>query len=389
MPAIVVSGRRRAEKILVLCTTASLPPTSRERLAQILAQPIDWAYLIELAGFHGIVPLVAHNLVSSDFSTQVPQLYLEKLKQSYNHTVYINLTISHELSTVLSVFNQHGIPSIPLKGTVLAEVLYGNFALRSIADTDILVHAADMPLARSLLAQLGYQQSVPEEPRQHPFHDEPYVKQRNVPVFLELHWALDDSRLAAIPEEDIWGRVQPLQLHGVSTLMLSPEDNLLFLANHLSKNDFNLLKLLGDIAQLLKKYEGQLDWDHIVKSAHSWEIEVPVYRALRQARDLLGAPVPVSRVKALRPGVWHYWLIEILVGRETLVSPVRWGKLRGETSTLARSLMVRGLRRKLIVLSKYRGLNKKGAWLRTTFWAVVVFVAALWRYGARAITASF
>jgi hypothetical protein len=141
--------------------------------------------------------------------------------------------------------------------------------------------------------------------------------------------------------------------------------------------------------ELLKKYEGQLDWDYIVKSAHSWEIEVPVYRALRQARDLLGAPVPVSRVKALRPGVWHYWLIEILVGRETLVSPVRWGKLRGETSTLARSLMVRGLRRKLIVLSKYRGLNKKGAWLRTTFWAVVVFVAALWRYGARAITASF
>ena len=379
-----MAGRTAAQEILLLCTTSSISPAGRERLSQMLAEPVDWKYLLDLAAFHGIIPLVAHNLVASGLSPQVPQPYLDQLKHFYNRTVYRNVILSHELTDVLSNFNQHGIETISLKGTVLSEILYGNPALRPVADMDILVHPRDMPLARTLLAELGYEQTAPEHARDHPFHDEPYCKEASFPLFLELHWALDDSKLTAFPEQEIWLRAQPLRLQGVPTLILSPEDNLLFMANHLSKHDSHLLKFLGDIAELLKKYKGSLDWDYITESAHSWQIAPAVYYSLRRAKDLIGAPVPGTALEALKPKAWRWWLLDFLIGQKTFVSPIKGERLRGETSTLARCLMMRRPRQMLAFLSRInRESGKNGAWLRRGLWIMLVFIVSLGRYCAR------
>jgi hypothetical protein len=160
-------------------------------------------------------------------------------------------------------------------------------------------------------------------------------------------------------------------------------NNLLFMANHLSKNDFHLLKLLGDIAELLKKYEASLDWDYITKSAHSWQLGPGVYYALRRARDLLGAPVPVAPLETLSPRTWRCWLLDLLVSQETFVSPIRWNRLRSETSALARSLTVSGPRRMLAALSRQRDPARENAWLWIAFWILPVFAAALVRYGEK------
>ena len=296
------------------------------------------------------------------------------------------MILSAELTNILSAFSQNGIAAMPLKGTVLAEVLYGNPALRPMVDMDILVHPEEISLAQSLLAKLGYKQVDPWPYWDHPFHEAPYYKKGSFTLFLELHWALDDRKLVAVPEQDIWRRAQPIELQGFSTMTLSPEDNLLFLANHLAKQDIDLLKSLGDIAELIKKYNEALDWDYITESAHSWQIEAAVYYSLRRARDLLGAPVPPAPLKALKPRAWRWWLLDLMVSQETFVSPIRGNKLRSETLALTRSLTMRYPRQMLAVLSKHRGPRKKAAWLRTAIWVMVAFSANLVRYWARVIT---
>ncbi len=377
------ASRRAAQEIILLCTTAIISPEVRARLSQILTKPIDWQYFLELVVFQGMVPLVAHNLVANGLSSEVPQSYRDQLKHGYHSTVYRNVVLSSHLVDVLSTFSRHGIKTITLKGTVLAEVLYGNPCLRTVTDIDILVHPGDIPLARTLLATLYYKETAPEQAWRYPFHGAPYRKDGNFPVFLELHWALDDNKFVVFPEDEIWRRAQPLQLQGVSTLVLSPEDNLLFMANHLSKNDFHLLKFLGDIAELLKKYEASLNWDYITKSAQSIQMEPALYYALRRAKELLRAPVPTSSLETLRLGAWRWWLLDFLVGQETFVSPIRWNKLRSETSALVRSLMMKHPREMLAVLSNHRGSWKRGARLRTAFWIVLVFIAGLGRYCTR------
>ena len=380
------SARRRATReVLLLCTTAGISPEGRERLHQILAEGVDWEYLLKLVEFHGIVPLVAHNLIKNDFRDQIPEPYFERLSGAYNSTLYRNVLLSNELASVLSTFSKRGIAVIPLKGTVLAETIYENPALRVSADMDILVHPEDIAKARSLLSELGYQQ-IPEPPHwEHHFHEVPYCKQTIIPIFVELHWDLEDRRLATVPEAEIWDRAQPLDLQEISTKVLSPEDNLLFLAIHLCKHSKELLKFLGDIAELLKKYQDTLDWDYIIASARSWQTDVAVYYTLVRASDLLRAPVPARSLEALRPGLWRRWLLSLLVNRENFVTPGQVNRLSDWTVVLARGLMMKHYRQTLMILFRQQGRWKRGAWLRTAFWVMVVFAAAVGRNGTRLV----
>ena len=128
------AAKRAAQEVALLCTTPSLSTRSRQRLCRILGESVDWRLLLELASFQGVIPLVSHNLAVSGLSDRVPQPYLNQLQREYNRTVYRNVTLSDDLAKVLSAFTQHNIQAICLKGTVLAEVLYDNPALRPITD---------------------------------------------------------------------------------------------------------------------------------------------------------------------------------------------------------------------------------------------------------------
>ena len=201
-----------------------------------------------------------------------------------------------------------------------------------------------------------------------------------------LHWNLDDRRLVAIREEDIWRRAQPLQMQGASTLVLSPEDTLLFLSNHLTKEADKLLKPICDITELLKKYDGNLDWDYIIKSARVWEVEAAVYFALRWSQELLGAPVPPSAIEILKPRAWRRWLLEFLVNREFFIAESKPTRLRDEIYTMARSLMMKHRHGAVLVFTKNHGDSEKGFRPRTAFWIALVLSAALGRNIAKFIS---
>jgi hypothetical protein len=243
-----------------------------------------------------------------------------------------------------------------------------------------MVNPKDIPAAKSILAELGYQQITVTSTWDHSFHEIPYYKIVNFPVFIELHWELDDSKMIAFPAKQIWNRTQVLQLQGGSTTVLSPEDNLLFLACHLFKHDDQLLKFLADIAELLKKYDGLLDWDYITESIHSWQIETYAYYSLKLAGELLGAPVPVSTLETLKPGLWRRCTLGLLLDNEFFISPDMKGRFRSWTLVLAWSLMSKHLHQTRNVLLKHEGARKRVAWPKISVWIMLVLAAALGRY---------
>ena len=137
---------------------------------------------------------------------------------------------------------------------------------------DILVHSKDKSKAGEIVSSMGYQLQPDRQGGRHPFHRE-YCMKSVFPLFLELHWELENEQLVDFPEEAIWQRAQPLELQGTMSRTLSPEDNLIFLANHCHKHVEQQLKLLCDISELLKKYQDTLDWEYIVNSASSLQSE--------------------------------------------------------------------------------------------------------------------
>jgi hypothetical protein len=388
-PFTRLTGRQAARDILLRCITAAISPEAKERLSSIIAGNVDWQYLLELTELHSITALIAHNLISHDFHGQIPKLYLDKLNQSYNANLYKNIIYSAELANILSVFNKHGLLVIPLKGTVLAELLFENPALRTIVDIDILVKPEALSQARSLLIEMGYQQLIaPPKQTPHPFHGAPYYKEVSFPIFLELHWNLADEKLLSVSMEDVWCRARPLKLSWGSPLVLSPEDTFLYMATKLSQ-EVSGLKMLIDIAEVLKKYENTLDWNYIIESAHHWQIKPAIYFALKRAEDMFGAPVPRDSFPRVKPGIWRWWVLDFLANRDIITMPIRGEKLREETMALTHTLMMQHLHQALIVLSKYRGSERRVPWLRTCLWMIVVLIAALGRNIARATLRRF
>ena len=375
-PPKSLSGKRAAREILLLSTTANLSPEKKERISSLLSGKVDWKYLMNLAVLHEIAPLISRNFAANGLNIQVPKPYLDQFDKIYHQTLYKNVILSEELSRVLSAFNQRGIPAISLKGTALAEMLYENPALRTTSDMDILVKPDDLLRSHALLIELGYQQTISESQQPHPFHGAPYYRQAALPVFIELHWDLEDEKLIPTRRQEIWSRVRTLSLQGIRTLVLSPEDTLMFAIVQLCKS-FDQLKVLSDIAELVKKHKESLDWRYILESARAWGIGTGVYYSLKRAKDLLEAPVPSFVFRELKPEPWRRVIIEFLSSQESFVSRIKWKKLRDETLVLVRGLMMKYPRQTVLVLKKYRGPDERGAWLRTIIWIILVFIAIL------------
>lgn len=370
-------AKRTAINILRLGTTASLSPENEKRLAYLLDGNVDWEYLLELAEYHGVAPLLAYNLSPNNLADKVPTIYSDMLSRIYHNNVCRNIFLSDELVKILSRFNRNKIDAITLKGTVLGEQFYVNPGLRTTSDIDILVRPEKVPQAGTIIRQMGYEESTIQEEIDHPFHHV-YYKKEKYPFMVELHWDLDDPKMEAGNREEIWRRARQYRFQGGTTLVLSPEDILLYLAVNLLTQDGQQLKYLSDITELLKKNPDNFDWNYVIGTGRSLGISATTYYALEWARDLLGATVPEQVFTALEPSLPRRCIINCLVSQSTLLSPVSWTKLRNETSALARSLMMGRTRQTLVVLTKYRGYTKKAAWLRTAAWVPFVLGTALW-----------
>ncbi len=368
--------REAAEELLLLSATSRLAKAARERMSVLLERGIDWEHLTELAAFHALAPLLARNLADSGLMERTPRVHASELERARSQTLHRNVILSSETEKVLSLLEQRGVMAIPLKGTVLAECLYDHVGMRPGADMDVLVRPHDLPVARACLLEEGYNTVAEDSLLNHPFHGAPFFKKKGGGLVLELHWALDDGRVTAFCERDIWDRAELLVSNGISIHTLSPEDNLLFLAHHFTKHDSGLLKLLCDIAELLKKYEGSLDWDYIAAKARSWGIETAVYYSLRRAQELLDAPVPRSPYLEMRPGLLRWWLLDLLVDRRTLVSPVKRRRLRNETFILAHSLMMKRPRQTMAALTRDDRLEGRRTWYGIVWWAALSLGAA-------------
>jgi len=65
-----------------------------------------------------------------------------------------------ELGAVLALFRAQGPAVMPLKGSLLAALVYPQAALRPMADLDLLIQSGDFEQSALLLRQLGYEETV-------------------------------------------------------------------------------------------------------------------------------------------------------------------------------------------------------------------------------------
>lgn len=275
---------KKADRLLLDCLRAEADLSRIKGLKNLTTS--DWDGVIQQSLRHNIAPLLYQRLKNLDSAGYIPNNVLQTLHEIYLQNAGRNVRLYYNLTKVLNILNDAGIPTIVLKGAHLSEVVYRKTGIRAMDDVDLLFKKKDLSRCQKRLMDTDYY---------------PYCSR----LPLDIHWDFDITPANLhINIEEVWERAQPAIIADVEVRVLSPEDLLLHLCLHLAvKQLFQSvgLRTFCDIRETIRHYHGQIQWEHVSSRAIQWGARNSVFLTLLFARDLLNAEVPSDTMEALKP----------------------------------------------------------------------------------------
>jgi hypothetical protein len=310
----------------------------------------EWQELVSLAIQHDLASWYYARLKKE--AVQPDRAAAEQLRERYVASAARSMGLFHEIGRILRALRAADVPVMPLKGACLAEAVYGDVALRPMADVDLLVKPVDMLRAVEILRTLGYDSDQPFDPiaEQRISQHMPLMRRRGAAA-VEMHWTIVcpgcESRITAADLEGLWSRARSITVAGVPVLALSPTDLLLHLCIHVSTQhrfDGANLRSFVDMAEVARRYVGEIDWDAFARRATRWRAAKGVHLALLLAGEWTECPCPPAvrsglNVEPLDNGTMNWVRHKILNGSDL---PLRSDFTRLEAG--------RGLRAKVAAL---------------------------------------
>jgi hypothetical protein len=267
------------------------PSHDLERLAAFV-RIVDWTRLLLLAEDHGVNGHLAACLRDLD-SHLVPPEIRQTLMDRQRTQNFFTLRLTAELFHILERFKSEGIGALVVKGPVLAMQAYGDPAMRSYGDLDLLVRQRDIRRATELMTESGYTAAVPltaidagQIPGQYLF-SKPDLK-----LIVELH---NDFTMRYFPRrlslEEFFVRQIRVPLDSHEAPALSVEDELVLISIHGAKHLWERLMWIADVAALISR-QTNIDWKRVADSARVAGAERMLHTGLSLARDLLNVHLP-------------------------------------------------------------------------------------------------
>ena len=252
-----IPGSQVEDGFVLLCALASaeLSGEQIERIANWDFTAVDWQEFIRLAEHHGIIPLVARNLI--EHARGLPEGIDATLRSSHELNMKRGLWFAAELGRIVRTFDLQGVPVMPFKGPVLAQSVYGDPGLRSFSDLDLMISSADFERAKHTLGEIGYRPAKELRPAVERFWLRNGYEQsfdgaagKNL---VELQWALLPHFYAVgLNVEDLLARCGHAVVGDCRMRCLSPEDSVIVLSLHAAKHLWGRLIWLVDIAETLR-----------------------------------------------------------------------------------------------------------------------------------------
>lgn len=240
---------------------------------------MNWDYFVELCMHHRVYPLVYRNIRTCNL-TFVPGKVVDLLKHQSNRNVIKMLGLTQEMEHVTRIFSENNIRSLVLKGPVLGNELYGDIALRTSKDLDILVPLDDLKNTDEVLKSLGYENtgSVELKKRHHTSYFHPGKK-----VEVEIHWRLEPERGREPSFDELWSRKETCFFSSFSVFYLGREDLFFSLVSHGFRHGWFRLRWLLDIQLLVQK---PMDWRVVDQMLDDYKFQLEFSQTLLLLREL-------------------------------------------------------------------------------------------------------
>jgi len=270
-----------------------------EELAARLADKDYWPELLAAADAQGVLPLVSHALTTR-FADLLPPGARARLMAVQASTTSRNLRLLAQLREVSQILEKGGVPVVSLKGPVMTAQVYGHLGSRASNDLDILVPRERVEQAVALLEAAGQRlchgrgldTRVERDFFLHDTYDYAFFRAGD-PAHIELHWH-PTSRFFSCwrDDQDVWQRVESVEVEGRTAQVLAPNDLVLLLCAHVVKEGFWGLRYLCDLNEAVTSVQERIDWDSLMGDVERAGGRRVAITALTAARGLMGTPVP-------------------------------------------------------------------------------------------------
>jgi hypothetical protein len=281
---------------LVTCLKLSRQDPEVQPVKKLGTPKINWQDFLFWVDRHRVAPLVFANL--SRYSGEaVPSSVMSALRARFESNAQRSLANAVELVRLFQLFQNHQIPVLPLKGSLLALQIYGNLALRHAGDLDIFIAASQVPLADRLL-KIGYRRLVPNSPLspahqsfyKNLFHHFGYFQDQNN-LAVELHWRPIFYQPESLSFDKIWRDPQYLTIAGTRLPAMSQENTILYLCGHGAGHYWFRLFWLVDLAEIMRQHRN-LNWDRLISLAIRLDLIRPLVQGVLLAHMFLEAAIP-------------------------------------------------------------------------------------------------
>ena len=279
------------EELVLLLSRANLSPDAAGRLKGLIRKgrpSPDYSRIADIAAKNGVAPMLWNNIRDAGI---FPENIRERLRNIYLLTVKKNMINIAETMRIEALLKDRGIRSIPLKGALASEMIFGNIGLYPAGDIDLLVQPSDLKQAETVLTESGYSKMKGIGEKDLLSNHYHLIFQNDTNNSVELHWNLV-KRYFRIPAEFWWEDTGKTMYEGTEIISLSPERYLMYTIFRLFDHCFRPLKFISLVAGIIGKYEKEMEWDRLMEFSARYRMERIVIFTLRLLNCLLGVKIP-------------------------------------------------------------------------------------------------
>ncbi len=298
------AGDQHIRSLLLAILNKNVSASVREELADLTEA--EWQDVVTVAGQLKIAPVIGQSLLDDPEYQVLPDLVIEKLRQSSEENLARNSEITKRLDDVLTLAREHEIPVMVLKGWHLANAYYSSPASRFMWDVDLLVSQSDFARFVNLLSALGY---LPCKDASVDEIAAGYDKSIDLQIDddfrfeMEVHWQVElpqDER--RFDYRDLWGRARILAALKEDVQCMSMEHLLFHICIHCSLHDEFLCAIqpFVDIREILRHDSNTIDWPLFFEIVRFGRARKSVCLTLLAASDLLEITLPDHVLEELR-----------------------------------------------------------------------------------------
>jgi hypothetical protein len=286
------------DKLILAAARLNLADDEIRLMDQWIMSVCNWEYFTDNVIRNGAGPLVYKNFTYAENYSLIPSETISKLKQAYFLACDRNEIFYKHFQKTANALSDKGISVIALKGIFLAEVIYKEIGLRPMSDIDILVKKEDTEESIKTLLDTGYafHEIVKTKYISKFYHNKhlPPLVSGNISIELHIEAQAEVSGYN-VNINDYWKNAISSGQSDTRSLALSPNDLLQYLCLHLDNHFYSgkiQLYLFCDIAEVLKYYRNDFNWEMFYKSCDEYNCTKNVYRHLILAHKYFDAPLP-------------------------------------------------------------------------------------------------